>query len=242
MAEAPVFRLRDVNRLRRTGGASFELVVPELTVQRGEMVALVGESGCGKSTLLDLLAFVLSPSQAASFAFAPAGGDERDVAAEWRHRRLSRLGRLRARHIGYVMQTGGLLPFLTVRQNIGLSRAVLGMGDDGTVAELAGQLGIARHLDKRPAALSIGERQRVAVARALAHRPAVVVADEPTASVDPVNAMSIMAILTQLVQQVRVTTIVASHDWGLVDRFKFRRLQHRVEAAGASAVRSYFWG
>ena len=242
MAAATVFRLEDVRRLRRSGTASFELVVPELTVVEGEMVALVGESGCGKSTLLDLLAFVLSPSRAATFAFAPARGELRDVAGDWRAQRLSRLGRLRARHIGYVMQTGGLLPFLTVRQNIGLSRAVLGMPDDGSVAELAQRLGIERHLDKRPAALSIGERQRVAVARALAHRPAVVVADEPTASVDPVNATSIMSILTELVRTLRVTIVIASHDWGLVDRFGFRRLQHRLEAADAGAVRSHFWG
>lgn len=242
MAAATVFRLEDVHRLRRSGTASFELVVPELTVVEGEMVALVGESGCGKSTLLDLLAFVLSPSRAATFAFAPAHGELRDVAGDWRAQRQSQLGRLRARHIGYVMQTGGLLPFLTVRQNIGLSRAVLGMPDDGSVAELAQRLGIERHLDKRPAALSIGERQRVAVARALAHRPAVVVADEPTASVDPVNATSIMSILTELVRTLRVTIVIASHDWGLVDRFGFRRLQHRLEAADAGAVRSHFWG
>lgn len=242
MTAAAVFRLEDVHRLRRSGASSFELVVSDLTVRRGEMVALVGESGCGKSTLLDLLAFVLSPNHAATFAFAPAGDQARDVAGEWRALRQSRLGKLRARHIGYVMQTGGLLPFLTVRQNIGLSRAVLGMTDDGSVDELARQLGIERHLDKRPATLSIGERQRVAVARALAHHPEVVVADEPTASVDPVNAVSIMTILTELVRKARVTTIVASHDWGLVDRFGFRRLQHRLEQTGAGAVRSHFWG
>jgi putative ABC transport system ATP-binding protein len=126
------------------------------------------------------------------------------------------------------MQTGGLLPYLTVRDNINLSRSVLKMKKDDTVDTLARELGIARHLDKLPGTLSTGERQRVAIARGLAHQPSIVIADEPTASVDPFAAEKIMALFMELAEDRNITVIVASHAWRHIKRLGLRRLAHHT--------------
>jgi putative ABC transport system ATP-binding protein len=224
-----LYTLKDVVRTRKSAGSSFRLRVPNLQISRGEKIALIGESGCGKSTLLDLLSFILEPSEAGRFSFRPhPEHDEVDIALTWRKRRLNRLSELRKRHIGYVMQTGGLLPYLRVRDNIALSRSVLGLDDDGTVEQLADELGLSRHLQKLPDALSTGERQRVAIGRALAHRPSIVIADEPTASVDPFAAEKIMSLFIGLVEELGITVIVASHAWRHVNRLGLRRLAHHT--------------
>ncbi|RMG32407.1 MAG: ATP-binding cassette domain-containing protein [Gammaproteobacteria bacterium] len=214
---------------RQSQGISFRLNVPSLQIAQGEKIALIGESGCGKSTLLDILAFISQPSQIGAFRFRPVNtGDPIDVGHLWARRRLNRLGELRKRHIGYVMQTGGLLPYLTVRDNMSLSRNVLGLRDKGVVEQLAKELGIARHLDKLPETLSTGERQRVAIGRALAHEPSIVIADEPTASVDPFAAEKIMSLFIGLAEERNITVIVASHAWRHIKRLGLRRLAHHT--------------
>lgn len=228
-AGVPIYQLRDVIKTRQSDGVGFQLRVPQLQIGLGEKIALIGESGCGKSTLLDMLAFILEPSRAARFAFRPGGsGDSLDIAEHWQRSRRDRLGDLRSRHIGYVMQTGGLLPYLSVRENMGLSRFVLGQPDDGSVDELARELGLTRHLDLKPAALSTGERQRVAIGRALAHKPSIVIADEPTASLDPFAAEKIMSLFIGLVEEMNITVIVASHAWRHIKRLGLRRLAHQT--------------
>src|SRR5690606_23384060 len=157
---------------------------------------LVGPSGSGKSTLLDLLALVLAPDPGGEMLLR-VGEREIDLLRLWRDGRQERLAQLRSRELGYVLQTGGLLGFLDVRRNIGLSRALLGMLDDGSVLRLAQQLEIAEQLDKYPAALSVGQRQRVGIARALAHGPRLLLADEPTASLDPLNAARVQQLLLE---------------------------------------------
>jgi len=141
---------------------------------------------------------------------------------------LNELGTLRKRHIGYVMQTGGLLPYLTVRDNMNLCRNVLGLRRDGTIEHLAEELGIAAHLGKLPDSLSTGERQRVAIGRALAHRPSIVIADEPTASLDPYAAERIMSLFIQLANEFHTTVILASHAWRHVKELGLRRLDHQT--------------
>ncbi len=231
-----VFRLRDVVKVRSAEGADFRLHVPRLDISAGERLALVGDSGCGKSTLLDLLVMVLQPTEAETFEFAPAPGQSWNLAELWASQRRDRLGDLRKRHIGYIMQTGGLLPYLSVRDNVELSRRLLSLPDDGTVAELADALGIARQLDKLPALLSVGERQRVAIARALAHRPSIVVADEPTASVDPLTSERIMRLFLDLAEHFETTVIVASHDHALVDKAGLGRIDQAFADVGADGV------
>lgn len=225
-----IYHLRDVVLDRVSEGISFRLSVPSLQIAQGEKIALIGESGCGKSTLLDILAFIAQPTQIGAFRFRPANtGEPIDVSRLWKKRRLNRLGELRKRHIGYVMQTGGLLPYLTVRDNMNLTRNVLGLRGDAITEELARELGIARHLDKLPETLSTGERQRVAIGRALAHEPSIVIADEPTASVDPFAAEKIMSLFIGLAEDRNITVIVASHAWRHIKRLGLRRLAHHTQ-------------
>lgn len=220
-----IYHLREVVKMHESKGVSFRLTVPSLQIGLGEKIALIGESGCGKSTLLDMLAFLSQPSEAGAFRFRPEQGRVAlDIDSYWNHKRLNKLGDLRKHQLGYVMQTGGLLPYLNVRENLTLSRRLLGMYDDGSIDDLAKDLGIHRHMAKLPAQLSTGERQRVAIGRALAHRPSIVIADEPTASLDPIAAKNIMALFMELVEAMNVTVIVASHAWRHVQQLGLRRL------------------
>jgi len=225
-----IYLLHNVVKTRQAEGVAFRLRVPNLRIDRGEKIALIGQSGCGKSTLLDTLAFILQPSSAGNFRFCPDGdGEPVDVNDYWEHDKINKLGDMRKRHIGYVMQTGGLLPYLTVRDNMNLCRSVLGMEQDGTVEHLAEELGIDSHLGKLPDALSTGERQRVAIGRALAHRPAIVIADEPTASLDPYAAQKAMSLFIGLAEEFNSTVILASHAWRHIKELGMRRLSHRTK-------------
>ncbi|HEU4616891.1 MAG TPA: ATP-binding cassette domain-containing protein [Gammaproteobacteria bacterium] len=204
---------------------------------RGAKIAFIGESGSGKSTLLELLAMILMPSASGSFGFRPLQSEpSRDVHALWRERRSDELSDLRSRHIGYVLQYGGLLPYLTVRRNIELPRRLLELPVEGVAETLARKLGIEQQLDKLPAALSVGQRQRAAIARALAHEPPIVIADEPTAAIDPVNSERIVALLADLTEQLGVTLILATHAQDLVRRGGFTLVTHEIEAAGEHSM------
>ncbi|WP_460419448.1 ABC transporter ATP-binding protein [Pseudomonas sp. microsymbiont 2] len=205
-----MIRLDGVRKTRGQGAQRYSLRVDRLHLAVGERVALVGPSGCGKSTLLDLLALVLAPDVAEGFSL---GGE--DIAGLWRARRLDRLASWRSRHLGYVLQAGGLLGFLDVRGNIRLPRQLLGLGDDGSVERLATALDVQDQLGKKPATLSLGQRQRVSCARALAHGPALLLADEPTAALDPVNAERVMGLLLREAQARQLTCVVATHDEAL---------------------------
>ncbi|MBC3411221.1 MULTISPECIES: ATP-binding cassette domain-containing protein [Pseudomonas] len=221
--------LSGVHKTRGQGAQRYSLRIGQLQLQPGARVALVGPSGCGKSTLLDLLALVLAPDGAEGFAL---GGE--DIAALWRRRALDRLAALRSRHLGYVLQAGGLLGFLDVRGNIRLPRQLLGLADDGSVERLAEALDVLDQLAKKPAALSLGQRQRVSCARALAHAPALLLADEPTAALDPVNAERVMQLLLREAEQRQVTCVVATHDETLARNagLKVLRIACRRDADG----------
>lgn len=211
----------------------FQLSIPQLDIHAGAQIAVLGPSGCGKSTLLDILAMTLQPSRSESFDFQPQAELNVDIHDAWSHRQLDLLAGLRGRHIGYVLQTGGLLPFISVRENIALPRLVCGLADDNTPEALAERLQIADQLKKLPAALSVGQRQRVAVARALAHEPAVVLADEPTASLDPHTAAEVLELFVELAAQRGTTLILSSHDWERVTQLGLVRLQHeQIERSG----------
>ncbi|UCD79339.1 MAG: ATP-binding cassette domain-containing protein [Desulfobacterales bacterium] len=234
-----VFQLNNVTK-NWSGEHGFELTIPQLTIRQGEKVALVGFSGCGKSTLLDLLAMILQPDRATEFSFFTAEDKCLDVAGTWKRKNLDGLARARMQHIGYVLQTGGLLPFLSVYDNIALSRNGLGMPEQGAVKAVAEKLGIERHLQKYPSQLSVGERQRVSIARAMAHEPSVVIADEPTASLDPINAEEIMGLFTRLAEEKGVTLIVATHEWDRVEELGYRQVKFDItkdKSKGAVSAR-----
>ena len=219
------------------GGTEFALSIPRLDIRPGAKLAFVGESGAGKSTLLELLAMILKPTASDGFSFSPGDdGETHDIAASWQSGDADALGDLRSRHIGYVLQNGGLLPYLSVRDNINLSCRLLRRPVDGSAEKWADRLQIGAQLDKLPAALSVGQRQRVAIARALAHNPSVLIADEPTASIDPLNAERIMTLMAGLVDELGVTLIVASHAHRLAQRSGLVLVEHHAEARADNSM------
>lgn len=223
-----VYSLKHVVKERLVGEVGFRLVVPEIQIKAQEHVALVGHSGCGKSTLMDMLALILHPDRCGSFEISPVGGQTSNVEDLWQNRSQSKLSEIRKHHIGYVLQSGGLLPYLTVRENIELPRKLLKLADDDSIDSISRVLGIQRQLDKLPGLLSAGERQRAAFARALSHRPSILLADEPTAALDPITAKKIMAVVMELIKGLKITLITASHDWAHVYKMELRTLRQKA--------------
>ncbi len=219
-----VYTLENVVKERLIDGVGFRLMVPKIQIHAGENIALIGHSGCGKSTLLDMLALILRPDQSDEMSLHPVKGDNHDIAALWRRDRQGQLSQIRKQHIGYVLQAGGLLPYLTVRENIELPRRMLQLPDDDSINSISKVLGISRQLDKLPGLLSAGERQRAAFARALSHRPSILIADEPTAALDPITAHKIMAVVMEVIRGLKITLITASHDWAHVYKMELRTL------------------
>jgi putative ABC transport system ATP-binding protein len=223
--------IKNLSKIREKGGVRFELRVPRLDIRPGEFIAVVGPSGCGKSTLLDFLALVLRPTAYVAYNFHSAEGrmdlgsfGEKDLA------------NVRRTELGYVLQSGGLLPYLSVADNILLPARLNGLPLKNVKKDLgilADRLGIAGQLSKKPAHLSGGQRQRAAIARALIHRPRLVLADEPTAAVDFPTAKEICAIFRELTQTQGQALVMVSHDLNLVrkiaDRFISFKLQRNAE-------------
>ena len=232
----PLLSLREVRKAYRGDAAPFALEVPAFDLADGEVLALAGPSGSGKSTLLMMLALAAPADAGARFAFAG-----QDVQRLWRDERRDALAALRARRIGVVPQTGGLLPFLSVEGNIALTQRIAGREDAARVRALAEELGIGAQLRKRPAELSVGQRQRVAIARALAHRPALVLADEPTASVHPELADAVLALLKRECAAAGAALLVATHDPERAARAGYPVLACETHAPGADGIaRSVF--
>jgi putative ABC transport system ATP-binding protein len=173
-----------------------------LTLARGEAVALVGPSGCGKSTTLNLVAGVDRPDEGAVIVagtdLARAGEDE--------------LVRARRRAIGIVFQSFYLMPHLTVEENVALPLALDGRRDAARVLALIRRVGLEHRIGHFPAELSGGEQQRTAVARALVHRPAVVLADEPTGALDSASGAAVLALMDELRREEGSALLLATHD------------------------------
>lgn len=203
---------------------NYALRVNRLGMEAGEHVAILGPSGCGKSTTLDMIGMVLDPDLAGKFMFSPAG-EKFDIAGIWKERRDSRLAELRRKHVGYILQTGEIFAFLNVRANIELTALAAGV-DRETASrradELMDRLELGSYAKASPATLSIGQRQRTAIARALAPNPALLLADEPTSALDPGLARKVMKLMLEAVKDYGTTLIMVSHDHQLVSEFDFR--------------------
>jgi ABC-type lipoprotein export system ATPase subunit len=230
MANGPVVAsLSRIGKVLGTGRGAFELYLPALRIAPGARLALVGTSGSGKSTLLDILALAMRPDKADEFHLADHNGTMHDIAALWRKSADDDLSRLRALSLGYVLQTGGLLPYLKVRDNILLPLRLANLPTNGALDKLAEALDIVEQLDKTPSQLSVGQRQRAAIARALVHRPVLLIADEPTASVHPSMARTIMNLIVDQAQRQGAATIVATHDQALAESMGFEIVPLRSE-------------
>ncbi len=168
----------------------------------GEMVALVGPSGCGKSTTLNLVAGVDRPDAGAVFV----AGADLATAGE------AVLVRARRHSTGIVFQSFHLMPHLTVEENIALPLALDGGRDSARVLDLIRRVGLTHRKDHFPAQLSGGEQQRTAVARALVHRPAVVLADEPTGALDSASGAAVLRLMDELRREEGSALLLATHD------------------------------
>lgn len=232
-------RVESLVKRRGTGPESFTLVVRRLEIRRGDQLCLMAASGAGKTTMLDILGLALRPTAAEVFELA-VDADPCDVWREWQRDGYAHLARLRSRHVGYVLQEGGLLPFLTARENIELPLRLCGRQDDARVSALAERLGLASCLRRRPSDLSAGERQRVVIARAVVHGPDLILADEPTAALDEANAVVTLDLLIELAHEARAALVVSSHARHHLERVGLDWVRHesRVEAAGRV---SEFW-
>lgn len=183
-------------------------------VRSGEFVALVGPSGSGKTTMLSILAALLSPTSGQVLI------DGQDLAQMNEKRRVQ----LRREKIGFTFQANNLIPFLTAQENVEFMLRLNGQGNKaGRVrsAEILSRLGLNDRLHNLPAQLSGGQQQRVAIARALIHNPAVVLADEPTASLDTERAYQVVETFANLVHENNRAGIIVTHDLRLcqyVDR------------------------
>ena len=177
-----------------------------LDVEGGTSVAIMGPSGCGKSTLLGLLAGLAVPTSGRVTV------GERVISTFPERERV----RFRRQALGMVYQADNLLPHLTVEENVGLQlaigqRATNGVGDDDPAALLA-RLGLGGLARRFPDQLSGGQRQRVAVARAIVHRPSLILADEPTGALDEENAHSVIELLVDVQREIGATFVLVTHD------------------------------
>jgi putative ABC transport system ATP-binding protein len=231
-----VLTLEDVACIRGRGPDAFSVRVDRLEIARAETVAITGASGSGKSTLLEMLALVLRPDVAGSFVWESRHPDAagQDIGALWQRGALADLTRIRATRIGFVLQTGGLLPYLDVRSNIELPRRIGRLPwRDSPIPRLIDALGLARLSGKMPHQLSVGERQRVSIARAMAHEPELLLADEPTAALDPELADQVIGLMLELVARSQTTAIIVTHDRQRVSTRVDREIMATVASDGS---------
>lgn len=190
-----------------------------MTVAPGEVVGLIGPSGSGKSTLLKCLGAVTEPSGGTMVL-----GGRTIYADGWQ---IPDLRALRRDSIGFVFQAPYLIPFLDVTDNVALLPMLAGRPNAEARArarELLAALDVAHRAGARPAELSGGEQQRVSIARAMANRPPVILADEPTAPLDSERALAVVRILHQMAVQYDTAVVVVTHDEKIIPTFQ--RLYH----------------
>jgi putative ABC transport system ATP-binding protein len=207
-----VLRAAAVSRVYGSGDREVTAVDDvSLEVRAGELVVLKGRSGSGKTTLLGMLGGLDRPTRGQVWL----DDIEMSAAAE------SELVEARRTRLGFVFQTFGLLPVLSAAENVEIPLRLAGVAPaerGARVHELLDLVGLTKHADQRPSELSGGQQQRVGIARALAMRPGVLLADEPTGQLDSGTAATIMDLLVSLVHDEGVAAIVATHDPLLVAR------------------------
>ena len=184
-----------------------------LTFEKGEFTTLSGESGSGKTTLLNIIGGLDSATSGQIFL------DDEEISAYSEEKRA----KLRLHDIGFIFQAYNLIHVLTVRENIGFIMKLLKFDDkevEARILELASILQIEDILHKLPSEISGGQQQRVAVARAVASRPKLILADEPTANLDSKNSERLMNMLRTLNEKEHVTVIFASHDKYVLEQSK----------------------
>jgi putative ABC transport system ATP-binding protein len=173
-----------------------------LNVEKGEMVAIMGPSGSGKSTILNIVGLLDRPTSGSYIL------DGKEVS------RLSggELAKVRGQKIGFIFQSFNLLPYLSAMGNVELGQKYAGKINPQAVKDALGKVGLSDRVKHRPNELSGGEQQRVAVARALAKNPPIILADEPTGNLDSQSSKEIMTILSNLHNEQNITLLMITHD------------------------------
>ena len=217
---APAVALREVAKTYRQASAGLDVLKSvNLSVMPGEIVAVVGPSGAGKSTLLHIAGLLDKPSAGSVFF----GGEDCTAIGDDRRTAIRRGG------IGFVYQFHHLLPEFSALENIVLPQMIAGRPRReaaGRARDLLDRIGLAQRATHRPARLSGGEQQRVAIGRALANSPKVLIADEPTGNLDPQTALSVFEVLLATVRDHGVAALIATHNMDLAARMD-RRLTLR---------------
>ena len=195
------------------------LAVPDFELARDEHCALIGPSGVGKTTLLHVLAGILRPTSGS----VSLDGEVLYPAAD-------RDDRWRASRIGVIPQLLHLLPSLSALDNVRLAQYFVGNAESGTARALLKDLGLQARLNARPERLSVGEQQRVAIARAIVNKPRLLLADEPTSSLDDSNSERAVELLFEAARMTGALLVVATHDARIRERFA--RQVHLARAQG----------
>ncbi len=207
-----MLELRNVKKsFAEPGGGRLPILdIPRFEVKAGEEVVLVGRSGCGKTTLLHVIAGI---SRADEGLIRLGGVDLNSLSEPGRDR-------MRAAQIGYVFQTFNLLPGFTAYENVLLGMS-FGRGklDRPRASRLLDRVGLSHRSTHKPGALSVGEQQRVAVARALANRPRLLLADEPTANVDPRNQQAVIDLIRESCREENIALILVTHSMEVAGQF-----------------------
>jgi ABC-type lipoprotein export system ATPase subunit len=227
-----MLQLKDIKKSFREpdGGVLPILDIARFEVKAGEQMVLTGDSGCGKTTLLHVIAGLSRPDSGevridgTNITLLPEAGRDQ----------------FRAAKIGYVFQTFNLLPGFSALENV-----VLGMtfgrqrSDAGRARQLLERVGLGNRLSHKPAMLSVGEQQRVAVARALANRPKLLLADEPTANVDARHQQRIIDLIRGACRDEEVALLLVTHTPQVSEQFerveRLEQINRAVQAAGQSA-------
>ncbi|WP_116108050.1 ABC transporter ATP-binding protein [Lewinella sp. IMCC34191] len=192
---------RDLSYSYRAGGAGFSF--PDLSVGGGEGALLLGPSGSGKSTWLHLLAGILTPT----------GGRVTLDGTDYESLARGDLDRFRGRHIGLVLQRAYFVEALNVVENLSLARKLAGLPPDRDfIQSVLDGLAIGQYGNRKPGELSVGEQQRVTIARALVNRPKLILADEPTSALDDANAGRVSRLLRERAAELGAALVVVTHD------------------------------
>ena len=215
-----VLYLKDIRKsFRNPDGSRLPiLAIDEFAVNHGEQVVLVGRSGCGKTTLLHIIAGIGRPDRGR----VKIDGWDISLFSE------AECDRFRAQRIGYVFQTFNLLPGFSALENVLLSMKFAGRGvDKARARQLLERVGLGHRMTHKPTQLSVGEQQRVAVARALANHPRLLLADEPTANVDSGHQQQIVDLLRETCREENVALVIVTHSPEVAQQFD--RVDHLEE-------------
>jgi len=238
VADHFLLRAQNLVKTRLDGERKVTVVLPSLFLEPGDRIALVGPSGSGKSTVLAMLSLATYPD-ASTDGHQSFAVEQSDVVAAWAVQDMETLSQLRARSLSFLPQRDGLLEFLTVDQNIRCAAELAGITEIEGLEEIIDSLHLGGLLASHPARLSGGQRQRAAVACTLARRPSVILADEPTASLDAENAKRVMSGICKLADLLGAAVVLATHQLDLVDEYGFRPWIARETVSG-SERRSVF--